>query len=689
MDILVTYSLLSTIKDRSENLTSFLELYKELTEGILHGLKQDENGKGLIEDLKEAFDTRYGIPIPYPTLKLILQSISKEHKQNFSLFSDYSFDFKTSCFQSLDTEVSKEQVKIDELKKVYMDLCEEKELSGTIGLDYFVDFNKRELLGYLNDDKKELSGNKEFEVLKSIIAFDEYREIFKKLVLGSIISAYFEIDVVSNLGEKVFLLDTNFIVSLLDLHSKESKLTCEEIVQIARRSKFQVHVLPETIREVRNLLLRKAGTVDRINVFVQQDKHTIEHGCYRRGLSGSDLKLIASKIEKMISRDGIIVLSENENRRLRSGIRKTEIYKTLSERGFNPEGIIHDAMALNYVKKIRKAGEVGFAQTSAFFVNDSHSLVAKTFSKASELPLTIRAEDLLNILWLMSPTSSSFLSRANISNVFSVYLSKRLPSKDMLKSMDQKIRSLESIPIDIEDCAMIAVNISERDASDLIDFIDSGNEIETKKSLVKLSKKAEENKKQELEESIRGSQTVLSIVQRQMSVQKEEILLKEKTIKEIEEASIIKVEQSEIEKRQIVNESNRKMLSELVKQDTEEMELIDDQIDEIRTSLSRMVRLLAILLSLLLIGLIAYFGIALLLPNWSKLEPITYLVGLVTAVIIFLLRVFSRKLTFYNLFDFAITKLSKKRVNRYERLEKRKNKVKERMMSRLEDLQNY
>ena len=81
-------------------------------------------------------------------------------------------------------------------------------------------------------------------------------EVIRKIYLGSILSCYLsEYEPQDKMMSDVeLLLDTNFIVSLLDLNTPESTTTCRQLLKIASSFGYSLRVLKETIKETTDLL---------------------------------------------------------------------------------------------------------------------------------------------------------------------------------------------------------------------------------------------------------------------------------------------------------------------------------------------------------------------------------------------------------------------------------------------------
>ncbi len=659
MDTLVTYSILSLINEKQSNLNSFIDIFKELCESILFNMKTDSSGKGLITDLKQEFESRFAIKIPYPTLKIILKRIRQEQKQEFELYADFSFTYTSDNFNKFNFNIESEVEIITELKDLYSKLCKDSNIENKMGIEFFIDVNRKEILHYLNNEEFIMDGNTEFPIFQTIYSLEKYKKIIDRLILGSVISTYIELDIIGNISTKTLLLDTNFIISLLDLHSIESKLNCDEIVSIAKKYKYELLVLPETLQEVRNLLERKAESISKLNLFVSQDFNTIEHGCFRRNLRGSDLQLISKKLEHMLLRDSIRIISRAENRRLYEKAPKSDIYEKLQDRPFNRDGIIHDAMAQLYIREIRGEDETGFADTSAFFVTDTHGYFENKITSKAQLPYIIRAEELLNILWLLNPTNNSMISRANISRVFSLYLNRRLPGRELLKKVDRRIQGIQTIPINIQDCVNIAVNLSVLDNKDLEDLYSLEEDSALKDKIIELSLEATRKKDQEIQKELDNVNKAISFFEEK---NQKEILEKENTqqiLKEKEKE--LREKTSEISLQEL--RLNYRNVSTLKLRDEEELETIDKRIESLESQKDqKRWRIKYIIAGLIFIPNII-IGILVVIPYWDIVEPISFIFNIMFPIIYIIWGKKINSLHFNQILE-SVTNLFSKSINK-------------------------
>ncbi len=195
MDLLVTYSILSLMKERLGNVRSLIEVFQELCESILAEDDFRKTGKGVLEDLKKGFMDRFMINIPNPTLKAILKGIQRSYSMSFELFSDFSYSFDNVPLRSLKRDIEEENRSIQELKDMYRELCREKGLQEVLGIDIFVEANKRELVSYLNNQEYQFPDRPEFTVIKVLCTVPDYRKRIERLVLGSLISSYVDLDI--------------------------------------------------------------------------------------------------------------------------------------------------------------------------------------------------------------------------------------------------------------------------------------------------------------------------------------------------------------------------------------------------------------------------------------------------------------------------------------------------------------
>ena len=97
------------------------------------------------------------------------------------------------------------------------------------------------------------------------------------------------------------VLDTNFLVSLLDLNTEESTRTCNMLIEVGQRLGYSFTVLNETIEEMQGLLAFKAENLDKAIIAKSINREDIYNACDRRSLCGVDLERISDNLTSILT----------------------------------------------------------------------------------------------------------------------------------------------------------------------------------------------------------------------------------------------------------------------------------------------------------------------------------------------------------------------------------------------------
>jgi hypothetical protein len=384
MDVnkIITYSLLAHINNRYSNksIKDLSEIFVPLVKRVIAKLYQQGITNGLIDDLKKSVDMTYSLDIPYPTLANIVQRIAREANSSdqdmvFSFYNDRSFMIKKYVFSEFEDFIVKQSTELKFLSDTYLNYLKAQNIDAKSqpSIFEFLDKNRINLSQFFaNQITPHLDPSYIYQAkfIESIKESSELYAILKRVYLGSIISTYLEVDYgdVKN-RELEFLLDTNFIVSLLDLHSEQSFHTCLKIIEQCRKCGYKLKVLNFTINETRALLNRTADGLRNLKVFEELDSDSIENACQRRKLNRTELEKIALDLEKVLIRTyGIHIISDKDN--LKEKALASDVYKKLQSRKVNPDGALHDAIAIIYVREKRGKDIFRFEEACCWFVID-------------------------------------------------------------------------------------------------------------------------------------------------------------------------------------------------------------------------------------------------------------------------------------------------------------------------------
>jgi hypothetical protein len=542
IDKAVVYAFLSVIKEKSGNITSLMSIFEELVEGLLSLWSRNGTGAARIVDLQDDFFKMYTINIPIPTLRVILRNISNKYSETFTIHSDDSFVINNFPNKDLSYIIETQKGYIDLLFDLYNDYLMQKGLDpSSYDLLEYIEENKKQVLSFISGGLS-LSNNKyqiQARFIKELLSIPEYNPIIQRLFLGSIISSYIELDIdESTTKSKTLLLDTNFIVSLLDLHSIESFINCKMLLKIANQLKYKIEVMPFTIDETTALLNRIASNLNNITYFQAQDKDSIYNGCFRRNIDPSSLSVIARKFElKLQNEYGIIQTDLMTNNSMIAEARQSKIYSQIKNRINNPDGALHDATVLYYTRKLRKSAQKSFADVESWFVTDTSGYYENNSISSNNIPLLIRAEELLNIMWLSHPlyNSDSFI-KSTMARTLSGTLNSALPDKKMLKEIDRKVQIIKDYPINTKDCIQVAEVLGSLENQQLKAVLEATNQREILNKLHQLSITAE--RKAQLEKNDIEKLTAMAIDKLKKSYELEKIAIENTSQEKITRISL-------------------------------------------------------------------------------------------------------------------------------------------------------
>jgi hypothetical protein len=634
IDKAVVYAFLSAVKEKSGNITSLLSIFEELTEGILSDWTRNGSNSARIVDLQDDFKKTYDIIIPIPTLRVIINKISKKYSGVFTIHNDDSFIIADFPNKNLRYIVDQQKSSIDLLFGLYNSYLSKEGLEHSkYDLLEYIEENKKQMMGFVSGNL--LLNQNDFHVqanfIKELLSIPEYNPIIQRLFLGSIISSYIELDIDESMDKnKTLLLDTNFVVSLLDLHSIESFINCKMLVEIARKLKYKIEVMPFTVDETSALLNRIASNLSGITYFQAQDKDSIYNGCLRKNIDASSLSVVARKfVPKLQKEYGIIQTDLMTNNAMINQAEQSKIYAQLKGRPHNPDGALHDATALYYVQKLRGSNQNSFSDINAWFVTDTKGYSENTSFSRNNIPLMIRAEELLNIMWISHPlyNSDKFI-QTTMTKMLSSTLNSSLPDRAMLREIDKKVQAIKDFPINTRDCIQVAEVLGSIENQQLKILVEAKTQQEIVNKLHQLSIIAEE--KAQSEKLNRERFTEMAIDNLKKSYEREKIAI-EKTRKE-------EMENISIESRNEANSKEILMLDELIKRDSDELEMINNIVTEHAKKAEKTSN--RILYGCGIFCVLSICVMAKIIFNrWDIAEPILYLLSLIPSLLFYFVAV--------------------------------------------------
>ena len=471
----ITYSLLAHIRNTGTLVKGPIDIFIPLIKRVLSKMNLEGVFKGKnISEIKTVAENLYHIDFPIPVLKKILKEICNEintdEKTHFIIYKDGAFSIDQYSFLDYDQVINSQVKDIDELEKLFKEFCNTSKLSidDSGSIFKFIEKNKYNLSKYISNNHSD-NGDDYSAEAQFVDFFKKIPQVYdriKNIYIGSIIAGYIEYNPDGVDREIELLLDTNFLVGLIDLNTPESTHTCRTLLDIAKQQNFKINVLKDTIDETTNLLETKARYFDKTFLQRKVNPEDIYNACDRLNLNKSDLERIADNLESLINEFGIAIIPHTE--KLKNEAKYTNEYKTYKKIRHTDRSALHDATTVVYIKKKRTKRIKDFDKVNAWFVNNSASVEGENiFSNNGYQPEIIKADDLLNILWLSNPQVNKSIGTEDLANIgltstISLTLNKNLPKSSILRELDDNIHKYAKESISDADIIRVATRITNK-----------------------------------------------------------------------------------------------------------------------------------------------------------------------------------------------------------------------------------
>lgn len=577
----ITYSILAQISSSAKLAKGQLDVFIPIVKKCLHHISDGKTEiKGAnIGEIADRIVTEWQIEIPIPVLRTILTQISKEfdskeESKPFVLNDDDSFWIKRFIFADFDADIKESERDVKELQNAYLKFCKIQNIQSEDGngVIRFIEQHKDTLAHYLRNsdcpDKTDYSLPAKF-----IEYFKPIKPLYEKirdLYLGATISCAIGYQFNGLKNDVTLLLDTNFIISLLDLNTPESTRTCSKLLEVCKKSGYSFLILPETKEEIQSLLEFKSRSLDKVALQKNINKEDVFCACERRGLNSADLMRISDNIEDSLTKFSIRILSNSIT--LKNKAKFSNEYRILKTYRNNDKAALHDAMAIMYVREMRGKKVVkSFEKVNCWFVNNSithdfeHSAIENIISgKSDNQPEIIKADDLLNILWLSAPSirdevSSSEMVDIGLTTLVAHTLNKSLPKARIIRELDENIQKYKSEDITDRDVYLLSVRIANNQVKDIEEL----NTLAVKDAVEFNCRVKEEARKQakienEQREQLNKLYSELSNAIHNISKQSEEMVLDKKVLDKQNQNLQEKLKKSESDNEAISKEAGIK-----------------------------------------------------------------------------------------------------------------------------------
>lgn len=520
----ITYSLLAHIKNSGTFAEGPLDVFIPLVKNALHELFDNEaSNKGEnINELCVSIENRFGIDIPIPVMRNILKKTAaevnkKNGREDITIYSDDSFIIERYVFEDYHEEIQKSKKDVALVQKMFKEFCKIYKVEtgdDENAIFKFIEQNKADISFYLtHSERGQDKGNT--IAAQFVDTFKNSPEVFdllKDMYLGSMLTSYLSYQPTEAKMEVELVLDTNFIISLLDLNTAESTKTCNTLVDVCRKMGYTFTVLHDTIEETQGLMKFKSENLCSAIIAKNINREDIYNACDRRKLTSVDLDRISDNLEKTLSEDfGFHIIPHTET--WYGKVKFSKEFSYLKKIRNSEKAAFHDALAIIYVKEKRGKKVIkDFDKVNCWFINNAIShdidhdvtdIETVTTNRLDGQPEIIKADDLLNILWLSNPSigiNVCDIVDLGLNALVSYTLNCSLPKSRIIKELDENIQKYcRDYSITDNDVLRLSTRIANRQIED----VQSLNELAHKDKAAFAANVKEEAEKQKVIEDER------------------------------------------------------------------------------------------------------------------------------------------------------------------------------------------
>jgi hypothetical protein len=469
---LITYSLLSHIRENAKgNYSSLAELYfplvkKGLAEYSFRNKNSIVQGKSLSE-IQGIIIEIFGVDIPPAPLGFILNQISKEiNDDTFIINNDDSFIINAFQFSEINEILDEEENRINILVHKYRIACD-------ANLELFSESDLYNALISINDSvvlesSRQIQDLNPFAIkfIKDSYDNPELKILICDIYLGSLITNYFRFNIENKIADCQLLIDTNFYISLIDLNTYDSYLSCKSLFELCQNLGFTFSILFSTVEQIKVLLSNRIFNFSQKDLGFYRDAD-IFGACIRKNLTKTDLERIKDGLESELKRKGIEIVHEVQLKDIISQSKESDKYAELYSIRHNELSALNDTIAYYYVKKHRGDNISEFSDVKCWFLNNSFN---RDYYLNKGMKLhdrhRISANELLTVLWLANPNqvniSSESITLSGLTSFIAKYKVKRNPSPAIVLDLRNRSKKLlEDGHIEEKDIFSLSIRMSE------------------------------------------------------------------------------------------------------------------------------------------------------------------------------------------------------------------------------------
>lgn len=524
----IAYSFLAHAHNSGNFSDGPLDVFTPIVKHALSELYPEGTVMGAnVAELASAIEERFGLEFPYPIIGLIMSKIAKmvnaeSGVEDIILYDDGAFIINKFCFESYKESIQKSKMEVASVVNLFKKFCSIYDITGTASetdLLLFIEQNKVDISYYLSHNINE-SDKQSILAAQFVDYFKQAPTIYdtlRNLYLGSLLTSYLSYQPTEVKFDVELVLDTNFIVSLLDLNTIESTKTCNTLISMCKKLGYKFTVLKDTVEEFQALLNYKAQSLGGAIIARTINKEDIYNACDRRKLTKTDLERIADNIEEtLLNEFGFYIIPHTE--KWRKPAKFSREYEILKKIRSSEKAALHDATAILYIQEKRENKKIKrFEDIRCWFVNNAISHngeldanVESFLGDTSAQPEIIKADDLLNIIWLTSPTLGwdKEVIDLGLASMVSYTINSSLPKARIIKELDENIQKYSaSNNITDKDVLRLATRIAHRQIED----VQSLNDI-ARRDEVEFAKRVKEESDKQKEIDSENAQKLQSLM---------------------------------------------------------------------------------------------------------------------------------------------------------------------------------
>lgn len=184
-------------------------------------------------------------------------------REDIKVFGDNAFWIESFVFEDYREDIQRSINDVASVERTFREFCKIYKIEAendSNAIFRFIEQNRADISYYLCHTDKEAEKHNTLAAL-FVDTFRNTPQVFDKLkdmYLGSMLASYLTFQPQTAKLNVELVLDTNFIVSLLDLNTIESTKNCNTLVEVGKRLGYSFTVLHDTVIETQNLLAFKS-----------------------------------------------------------------------------------------------------------------------------------------------------------------------------------------------------------------------------------------------------------------------------------------------------------------------------------------------------------------------------------------------------------------------------------------------